>query len=157
MSEEVDDDLALFPAWRQAVQDFLSEFAYGDVVPHTWLERHFGMLSLSDSQRLTAEAFRARQFSWLASIEAFKHELLQAHNIYLQSVRGEGYRWVPPAEQTGLANKEFERDAKRAFRSVGQRLRHVRIAELTDDQRRENVDALAKVANLRGMARKALR
>ena len=59
--------------------------------------------------------------------------------------------------QTALATKEFERDAGKAFRAVGQRLRNVRLHELTDDQRRENSDAVAKVSQLRGMARKALR
>jgi hypothetical protein len=149
-------ELKAFPAYRQAMREFLAEFSYGDLVTHAWLEEHFGMLTIDDSQRLTAEAFRERQFAWLASIEAFKNELLRDHQVHLQSVRGEGYRWVPPAEQTGIATKEFERDAKRAFRSAGSRLRNVRVGELNDEQRRENVDALAKISTLKGMTRKAL-
>ncbi|MFZ2306857.1 MAG: hypothetical protein WAW73_17825 [Rhodoferax sp.] len=151
------DDLALFPQWKQAVQDFLATFTYGDLVPHEWLVEHFGMPPLKDSQKLTAADFRRRQFDLLANTESFKHALLEQHQIFLQAVRGEGYRWSHPGEQTALATKEFERDAKRAFRSAGQRLRNVRLTELTDDQRRENTDAIAKVSALRGMARKALR
>lgn len=152
-----DPDIALFPAWRQAVQDFLSEFKYGDLVSHDWLVTHFGMPLVRDSQKMTVSDFRRRQFDLLANTESFKHELLAHHQIYLQPVRGEGYRWSHPGEQTTLATKQFEKDARNAFRSVGQRLRNVRLTELTDDQRRENTDAIVKVSTLRGMARKALR
>jgi hypothetical protein len=152
-----DQELALFPAWKQAVKDFLAEFKYGDPIPHDWLESHFGMLTIEDGERLTATAFRARQFAWLANIEAFKSELLTTHQVLLETIRGEGFRWVPPGEQTGVATKEFERDARKTFRVVGRRLKNVRLAELTDGQRRENVDAAAKISALAGMTRKALR
>lgn len=154
---EITQELSLFPIWKQAVADFIGEFKYGDLVPHDWLEAHFGMLTIEDGERLTANAFRARQFAWLANIEAFKHELLTMHQVCLESVRGEGFRWVPPQEQTGMATKEFERDARKTFKSVGQRLKNIRASELTDSQRRENIDAVAKVSMLRGMTRKALK
>ena len=157
MSEDTTEPLNLFPRWRQAVQDFLGEFKYGDVVTHDWLENRFGMPQQKETARMTPAQFRERQFDWLANIEAFKSELLEDHQVLLHSVRGEGYRWVPPHEQTALATKEFERDARRAFRSAGGRLRNVRLAELTDDQRRANTDAAAKISQLRGVARKALR
>lgn len=155
MSEAL--ELKAWPPYKQAIRDFLVEFKYGDLVPHVWLESHFGMPTIEDGARLTAEAFRDRQFAWLASVEAFKCELLRDHQVHLQSVRGEGYRWVPPAEQTSVATKDFERDSRKAFRSVGQRLKNIRVSELTDDQRRENMDAVAKVSALKGMTRRALR
>jgi hypothetical protein len=149
-------ELARFPAWRQAVQDFLTEFRYGDVISHAWLAEHFGMPSIKESRRLTAAEFQERQFEWLANIEAFKGELLREHQVCLQSVRGEGYRWVPPQEQTGYATREFVKDVRRIFRGTGQKLRNLRVSELTDDQRKENADAAAKLTALRGMTRKAL-
>ncbi|WP_169457927.1 hypothetical protein [Ottowia thiooxydans] len=106
---------------------------------------------------MSAATFQARQFEWLASIEGFKATLLHDHQVLLQSVRGEGYRWCPPGEQTQAATREFERDAGRAFRMAGARLRNVRQGELTDDQRRDNVDAMAKILHLRGTVRKQLR
>ncbi len=136
--------------------DFLAQHRYGDLVSHGWLAEHFGITSL-EGQRLTEAQFKRRQFDLLANVEQFKHELLTKHRVYLQPVRGSGYRWATPSEQTALATKEFERDAGKAFRAVGQRLRNVRLHELSDDQRKENVDAVAKVSQLRGMARKALR
>jgi len=149
-------ELTLFPKWKQAVSDFLAQFKYGDLVPHDWLEAHFGMPSLADGLVMTPEAFRERQFEWLANVEAFKSALLQDHQVCLQSVRSQGYRWVPPHEQTGFASKQFEREAGRVFRTAGHRIKNVRLGELTDGQRRENVDASAKLSALAGMSRKAL-
>jgi hypothetical protein len=149
-------DLTLFPAWRQAVRDLLSDFAYGDIVPHAWLEQRFGMPQLNESQQLTAAEFSKRQFDWLQNIEAFKDELLREHNVCLQSVRGEGYRWVPPGEQSRVAMDSFEKNAKRVFATAAQRLRNVRVDELTDEQRKENSDSIAKLASLRGMTRRQL-
>src|SRR3546814_405686 len=151
------NEVALLPSWKQAVQDFLQEYRYGDLVPLDWLEQRFGMPGLAESQRLTADQFRERQFTWLGNLEAFKAELLKEHQVLLESVRGKGYRWIPPHEQTGVAVRDFERDARRVFRTTGQKLRNLRHTELTDDQRRANSDATAKLSALAGMTRKAMK
>lgn len=148
-------EVKLFPAWKQAVRDFLAEFAYGDTVTHEWLAEHFG-LPLPD-EKMSAAAFRARQFEWMAAVEGFKTTLLHDHQVMLQTVWGEGYRWTHPGEQTAAATREFEREAGKAFRAAGSRLRNIRLNELTDDQRRANADAMAKMASLRSATRKQLR
>jgi hypothetical protein len=150
-------ELTKYPAHKQAVEDFLKEFKYGDLVGHDWLEARFGMPSVGESKLLTQEQFKARQFEWLASVEAFKDELLKEHQVCLQSVRGRGYRWVPPHEQTGVAMDELGRNVRKVFRGAGQKLRHLRITELTDEQRKTSLDAVAKLSALQGMARKELK
>ncbi|UXH41636.1 hypothetical protein [Pseudomonas promysalinigenes] len=150
-------EVTKYPGHKQAVEDFLKAFKYGDLVGHEWLEARFGIPSMADSKSLTVEQFRDRQFEWLASVEAFKAELLRDHQVCLQSVRGRGYRWVPPHEQTGIAMEELGRGVRKVFRGAGQKLRHLRIAELTDDQRRDNLDQVAKLSALHGMTTKALR
>lgn len=149
-------EVTKYPAHKQAVEDFLKEFVYGDLVGHDWLEARFGIPSVGESKLLTQEQFKARQFEWLASVEAFKEELLKEHQVCLQSVRGRGYRWVPPHEQTGVAMDELGRNVRKVFRGAGQKLRHLRITELTDEQRRTSLDAVAKLSALQGMARKEL-
>ena len=144
----------LFPAWKQAVADFLAAgFAPGDVIPHAWLAAHFGMPVLNDASTLSVAEFQDRQFTWLANIEALKSELLEAHQIYLSSVHGKGWQWVPPQAQTNAAVKRFEHEAKRAYRKAGHGLMHLRVAELTDEQRRENMDAIGRLSMLEGMHR----
>jgi hypothetical protein len=147
-----DPVVTLFPPWRQAILDFMAAgFKPGDIVPHAWLAEHFGMPVLHDATTLSVAEYRDRQFQWLANIEAMKAELLEQHQIFLCSVFGQGWRWVPPHEQTGEAVKKFERDARHAYRQVGMRLTHLRIAELTDGQRRENSDAIGRLSLLEGM------
>ena len=109
-------DAVKLPTWKQAAEDFLAEFKYGDMVTHAWMEQRFGMPSLNESQRLTPEQFRERQFEWLANVEAFKAALLKEHQVCLQSVRGEGYRWfrhmsrqTSPSESLSKARARYSR------------------------------------------------
>lgn len=153
-----DENVILYPAWKQAVQDFIEAgFSPGDVIAHGWLAAHFGMPAVGDAEKLTVTEYQARQFEWLGNIEALKKTLLEQHQICLVSIPGQGWRWVPPHEQTATAIQQFERDARKTFRTAGQRLKHIRIAELSDDQRAENVNAIAKISALRGMTRKSVR
>lgn len=147
-----DGQITLHPRWKQAVDDFLSAgFFPGDLIPHSWLAEHFGMPLLDDAATLTPAQYRDRQFEWLQNIESVKSELLEQHQILLASVYGEGYRWVPSAEQTNLAVGHFEREALQAYKKAGRRLVHVRVDELTDEQRRENMDAIGRLSLLQGM------
>lgn len=146
------EELSLFPQWRQAVKDFLdSGYKPGDVVTHAWLENAFGMDPVGSDAQLSAAAFQQRQFEWLRNVEAFKTELLERHQVLLVSVHGAGYRWVPPGEQTEVAQDRFEKDAARTYRKTALALKHVRLDELTDSERQANTDAIARLAMLRGM------
>lgn len=152
------EDVQLYPVWRQAVKDFMAaEVAPGYVLPHEWLEAHFGMEPLQESAAYTAETFRRRQFEWLRNFEAFRSELLEEHQICLISEHGQGYRVVPPGEQTNVALRKFEQEIKRSFRVAALRTRHVQLDALTAEERKENIDGIAKLSMLRGMQRKALR
>lgn len=148
----VEREPTLLPEWRQAVKDFLSaDFKEGDVVPHAWLESHFGMAALDESAPMLPADWNARQFTWLRNMEAFRAELLEQHQIFLSSVHGEGYRLVPPHEQTEIAEDKFQREANKSFRRAALTMRHVRLDALTDAGRRANTDAIAKLSQLRGM------
>jgi hypothetical protein len=149
-----EENLKLYPAWKQAVRDFLQDFKYGDIVSHDWLSDHFGIPQ--QNVAMSAAEFKARQFEWLASIEGFKDQLLRDHQVLLQSIRGEGYRWCEPGDQTRVATVEFERDMRRNFRTTAVRLKNVRIQELTADQKQENIDAVAKLSALQGAVKKQI-
>lgn len=154
MREVAEEDLVLSPRWRQAVIDFFAAgFKPGDVISHDWLEEHFGLDPIEDGQALTIQAHRERQFKWLQAMEAFKTELLERYRVCLVSVFGEGYRVVPPGQQTELATEKFEAEAKRAYRKAAMRLKYVKVEELTEAQRRENVDAIARLSMIQGMQR----
>ncbi len=150
-------DLQLSPVWKQAVRDFLEAHVEpGVVIPLRWFEAHFQMEPLDDGSTLTAAKFRERQFQWLRNFDEFRRELLEEHQVCLMSVHGEGYRVVPPGEQTAATQESFEREVKRSYRKAAVRLKNVQVDALTEEQRRENVDAIARLAMLRGMHRAAL-
>lgn len=150
-------EATLLPEWRQAVKDFLAAgFREGDIVPHTWLELHFGMAKLDEDEPLLPADWSARQFDWLRNVEALRAELLEQHQIFLSSVHGQGYRLVPPREQSAVAQERFEREAKRSYRRAATTLKNVRLSELTEAERKENLDAIARIAMLRGMHKTTL-
>lgn len=150
-------ETTLLPEWRQAVKDFLAAgFKEGDLVSHAWLEEHFGMQKLDEDKPLLPADWNARQFEWLRNIEAFRTELLEEHQVFLSNVLGQGYRLVPPREQTAVAQEKFEREAKRSYRKAAATLKHVRVESLTEAERKENLDAIARIAMLRGMHKTAL-
>lgn len=143
---------SLLPEWRQAVKDFLAAgFQEGDVVPHAWLEQHFDMSPLDEDQPILPADWSARQFAWLRNIEAFRSELLEQHQIFLSSVIGQGYRLVPPREQTASAEDRFQREARKSYKRAATVLKNIRVSELTEAERRENTDAIAKLSMLKGM------
>ena len=146
------DNVSLYPEWKQAVEDFLSEHvADGEILTHAWLEQRFGMKPLGNDDVLTPSEYQDRQFTWLRNLDAFRDELLESHRIFLASVPGRGYRVVPAQEQTAVAQEKFEREARKAYRRAANTLRHVRVDQLSEPERKENSDAIAKLAMLRGM------
>lgn len=148
-------EVTLHPVWKQAADDFISAgFADGDIIPREWFEQHFEMGALKSSMKF--DAYQARQIAWLENIESLRRALLDEHRIYLENVFGTGYRIVPPGEQTGATKARFEREVKKEFRRAARGLKHVRHEQLTDAQRQENMDAIAKLSQIGGM-RKALR
>lgn len=152
-----EQEVQLFPVWRQAVKDFLEAcIEPGAVLPHEWFEAHFAMEPLSEGAFYTAGQFRSRQLEWLRNFEAFRSVLLEEHQICLISEYGQGYRIVPPNEQTSIALQKFEQEIKRSFRIAALRTKHVQLDALTAQERKENVDGIAKLSMLRGMQQKAL-
>lgn len=146
------DEPKIIPEWRQAVRDFLQEgFKPGDVISKAWLEEHFEIAALDEDAQMTAAEYQERQFKWLQSIDSFRAELLEDHQIFLVNVHGTGYRVVPPGDQTAVAQDKFESQVRKAYKQTDKTLRNVRLAELTDEERRKNVDAIAKLSMLRGM------
>jgi hypothetical protein len=148
-------DVTLWPRWKHAVHAFVQAgFPYGSVVTHSWLEESLGLPRISDNTKMSPREFKDRQLQFLQGFEQFRRQLLEQEQIHLESVHGQGYRVTPPGEQTAVVTDRFEHDMRRSFRTTALRLKHIRIAELTDGQRRENLDASARLATLGGMIRR---
>lgn len=142
----------LFPAWRQAEQDLIAQgVTYGSLITDEWLRAAFGIVepkTIADAQR--------NDLVMLRQTDALRDSLLQTRNMMLRRVQGVGYSVIPPDQQTRTAMKDRTREVKSALRKLALEISHVDQSMLTDEQRKENADAQAKLGALRGMVRKKL-
>ena len=145
-------DVRLYPPWRQAEHDLLAMgMRDGEVVSMAWLKAAFGIVDATD----VAQHDRNRML-FNAQIGELKASLLEGHRIDLRVVDGVGYMVVPPDQQTDRAMKDRGAEVTRSLVQLSRQLLFVRSDQLSEDQRRANADAQAKVGQLLSMTRRRL-
>ena len=143
----------LFPAWRQAEVDLLAQgTTYGSIVTDEWLEKAFGLKPATNIQQ-----FERNKLVMLRQFSALRESLLENHKMMLRPVRGVGYTVVPSHLQTTVAQQDRAKEVKTALRKMAAELSNVNVAALSESQRKENADALAKLGSMSVMFRKALK
>jgi hypothetical protein len=141
------------PFWRLAVKNFLDGgFAPGDIVSFEWLYGQFEIVRPAPDTPL-AQAQKA-ELAFLSAFQSFQEALLADHQIALDSVKGVGYQIIPPARQTAWAEDRGDTELKKALRKRRDRLVNVNMTSLTQGERRQNADALARLGALAGMAQR---
>lgn len=152
MTDELDDpNVELYPSWRQALVNFREAgYAFGDILPKSWLYEQFECAGLNDP-KITWEQAQKLQLRLLSQFTPFREALLDQDQIDLQSVPGVGYELVPPADQSRRAVKDTLHDVQKAVRKGVARATNVNTALLTAEQRREHADNLARLGMLRRM------
>jgi hypothetical protein len=86
-----------------------------------------------------------------------RHCLLTKHQMMLRSEPGVGYRVIVPEKQTSTALKDGTREMQRTLARMSRELIHVDHSRLDDAARKENTDALARLAQLRSFVTKTKR
>lgn len=138
---------------EKAIEQFMADkFADGQLISHDWLT-----WALNLPKPKTAQEMVNCQFVILDRVEQFKEALLTQHQIYIVSVRGKGYRIVPPSDQAFIAIDTAMRGVRREFSKCKEVMKHTRIAELDSDQAKRHLDAQVKVSALSGMIGKGKR
>lgn len=138
---------------EKAVEQFLADkFADGQLISHEWLT-----WALNLPKPNTAKEMVNCQFVILDRVEQFKEALLTQHQIYIVSVRGKGYRIVPPSDQAFIAIDTAMRGVRREFQKCEEVMKHTRVSELDSDQSKRHTDAQVKVSALSGMMGKGKR
>lgn len=150
MGETIRGDVKLDPPWRQAAED-AAVFGYGDVISFDWLYEHF---DIRMPKHGSAEDFKRVNFRFLAAMDGFRAFLLERDNKALANIQGEGYRVVPPGEQTDFAMGQFRKAVRREMRKAAAHLVYIRHDMLTDEESRKNSDARGKLAAFRALTRK---
>lgn len=138
------------PAWREVLHRWpTTGFTWGDTIPHDWFYKAFNLTPITDG--MTIKQAEVIRFKFLGQFESLRRALLEEYRMDLVSVRGYGYEIVTPAEASRRAYEEEMYEIRKAMRNMARRLRFVPIAQLTDEQRRENTDLLVRAAGLRQM------
>ncbi len=138
---------------EKAIEQFLADkFSDGQLISHDWLT-----WALNLPKPRTAQEMVNCQFVILDRVEQFKEALLTQHQIYIVSVRGKGYRIVPPSDQAFIAIDTAMRGVRREFSKCKEVMKHTRIGELDTDQAKRHLDAQVKVSALSGMIGKGKR
>ncbi|AYO01545.1 hypothetical protein LU680_07705 [Pseudomonas monteilii] len=137
----------------KAIEQFLADkFEDGQLISHAWLE-----WALNLPKPSTAKEMVNCQFVILDRVEQFKEALLTQHQIYIVSVRGKGYRIVPPSDQAFIAVDNAMQGVRREFSKCEKVMKHTRLGELDADQIKRHTDAQVKVSAIAGMVGKSKR
>lgn len=138
------DELQLSPPWRDALKRLLDGgLTYGHTVSKDEIAR---LLDLK--QPVTAEDGKEFDLAMLRGVTCIRESLLRNQMMYLRSMRDGSYLVVMPQDQTGFAVDSGVQDISRALKKMALGLAYTNTDLLTDEGRRENVDAQAKVAKL---------
>ena len=142
------EDADLHPAWREALRQWPnSGYTWGDQIPHAWFYEAFNLPPIEDG--MTVKQAETIRLKFLSQFESFRRALLEECRMDLVSVRGYGYEIVTPAEASRRAFDEEMHEIRKAVRNLARRLCYVPTGQLTDEQRRENADLMARAAGLR--------
>lgn len=135
----------MLPAWRNAAAELFSgKFSYGDVVTHAELQ---GSLRLPKPTGLVVpEAYERWRLDLLSQIAALSEWLLEEKSMCLSNVQGQGYMVVKPEQQTEYAVKQGRKAIRSELRKMARRLTYIDHAALSQEDRRKNADALARLS-----------
>lgn len=135
-----------------AAECFTKEgYTYGSLIPKDWFMRSF---RLPEPQ--TIQEANDVSMLYARHLGALRTKLLVERKMALRTKDGVGQEVVQPEEQTEWAVQDFVTDVCRLTMRIKDRLQHVNFAALSDEQRRENADAIAKLSFFQNRGLKAL-
>lgn len=134
--------------WRRAVKKFEnSKFSYEEIITHDWLLNAF---DLDEPTSDTLEEYHSKKIN---NTQQFITHLLKEKKIYLQNVKGVGYKLVPPSSQTALAMHNYAAALKARTEKAVEELTNIDTEQLTAYQKRANRNAVATVLQVKQFAR----
>lgn len=142
-------ELRLFPLWREAVKRMLAAgLTYGSTIEREQIAK------LCEIRQPTSIA-EAEKYSLalLRCTSAIKEELLVEHNMLLATNNDGTYRVIAPKDQTGYAIRRGVGAIAKEMQNMALMVQHTDVAKLTDEERRKNADAQAKISTLADMVR----
>lgn len=129
--------------WKRAVLAFFDAgYTWGSLVPTDWFYAALG------AER--SSVFFINQF------DKMKMHLLEHHKMDLRATYRGSYEIVLPEKQTPCAMNGFESDIRKLACKTKKRLANVDYLALSDKQRTENQESIAKLGFFSRQTRKAI-
>ena len=143
--------------WLNLVDEISSRFSGGELIPHEWLKKRFGIAELDfndfESQGEFIKALQEQQFAYMACVEKLRCKLLDEMQICISNVWGDGYRIIPSKEQTRYGYDGFIKDMNKSIREANAIMNNV--ASVDAEQQAKDNDLRAKFAMLSQMIKSA--
>ncbi len=147
-------EIKKLPLYLKATEKFMDmNPGPGFVLPYEWLEIELEL----DYKIASREQYQDFSLDRFKQVEAFKDRLMREHHIHLATDPGVGYRVQAPGEVHHAEAANVSRTIKNTTRKAALRLAFVPLDRLTDNQRRDHADALARVAQLRTLTRETFK
>lgn len=136
-----------------AMEQFeLAGFTYGAVIPKAWFDTHFDI-----PEPQTVADVQKSHILYASLMGDFRAKLLVTKKMALKTKSGVGQEVVHPSEQTEWAMTEVKNVISTALEKAADRIRYVDHGSLTGEERRENMDAKAKLSFFQRKSLRALK
>ena len=140
------------PIWEAKLAEVVQNHKDGDLITHDEINDILGLCEPDFNDYADAgeykEALKKYEFVRLHAVESLKNDLLEGHKVYLNNVQGQGYRIVPPAEQTSVAYTKHVRNIGKEFTDGQRAMNNVRQTALNAEEKAAAANLHAKFAFL---------
>jgi len=141
------EETTLFPAWKQAVKTLLDEgITYGSTISR---KRIADLCQVQPPVNI--EDVRRHDLELLQCVTEIKDILLTAHCMLLVSDNKGSYVVIAPESQTKYAVDSGVKAIGREMKKMAMAVSFTKTELLTDEERRKNADAQAKISMLAGI------
>lgn len=116
-------------------------YTFGSIIPESFFLKHFRIVPAK-----TAEQQKENQILYATYMGRVRELLLNDSKFLLVTKTGVGQEILKPQDQTEYSCSEFKKDINKIYRKTLDRLTNIDIASLSDIEKKENSDAIAKLS-----------
>ena len=116
-------------------------YTFGSIIPEGFFLKHFRITPAK-----TAEEQKENQMLYANYLGKVRDRLLNEFKFALRTKSGVGQEIVVPSEQTAWATTECKNELAKIIRKTHDRLTNIDMSALSDIEKKENSDAIAKLS-----------
>jgi len=138
--------------WEKLMENLSVKFNYGEIITHQYLKKVFFLADPDfeefETQEEFVEAINLVQFEYMSLVDKLRWDMLKKYKLYLRNIRGDGYTFLLPEEQTDFAQKQTMESVKKEMKRGILILKNIKFNSLSQEDKRKNADELAKFGQL---------